>query len=110
MTAQERLCLEGDVTINTLHEWIAKGEEYVSQGEMPTCLILDFAGVTDFDSSTVALMLEWRRRAKALERELLYVNLPPNLFALAELYGVEEIVMACCSKAETLTEPAPAAA
>jgi phospholipid transport system transporter-binding protein len=101
MTVRETLALNGEVTINTLPEWLAKGEEY-AQGELPACLVLDFAGVTDFDSSTVALMLEWRRRARALNRELRYVNLPANLFALSELYGVEDIIMACCGDATTM--------
>jgi phospholipid transport system transporter-binding protein len=99
--AVETLALNGEVSINTLPEWIAKGEEYGQQAELPACLVLDFAGVTDFDSSTVALMLEWRRRARAINRELRYVNLPANLFALAELYGVDDIIMACCGDATT---------
>jgi phospholipid transport system transporter-binding protein len=105
MAVRETLALTGDVTIGTLPGWLAKGEEFASQSELPAIVILDFAGVTDFDSSTVALMLEWRRRARALNRELRFINLPPNLFALTELYGLDDIVLACCSDATTMPAP-----
>jgi phospholipid transport system transporter-binding protein len=40
----------------------------------------------------VALLLEWRRQAAARGKRLEFVNLPPNLLALADLYGVAEII------------------
>jgi phospholipid transport system transporter-binding protein len=47
------------------------------------------------DSSAVALLLEWRRRALAKGKQLAFVNLPANLLALAELYGVTDLIQAC---------------
>ena len=54
--------------------------------------MIDFAAVTDIDSSAVALLLEWRREALLRAKTLEFVNLPPNLLALAELYGVADLI------------------
>jgi phospholipid transport system transporter-binding protein len=48
--------------------------------------------VTDIDSSGVALLLHWRREALRRGKSLRYVHLPPNLVALAELYGVDDLI------------------
>jgi phospholipid transport system transporter-binding protein len=44
----------------------------------------------DFDSSTVALLLEARRRAQG--GAFVVRNAPPKLRELAKLYGVEELL------------------
>lgn len=49
--------------------------------------VVDLGQVTDVDSSAVSLMLEWLRRNSGRQR-LSFVNLPPNLVSLANLYGV----------------------
>jgi phospholipid transport system transporter-binding protein len=98
----ERLALKGDVTIASLPQWLRIGEEFASQKELPQLLVLDLAEVTEFDSATIALMLEWQRKARALGRELRYEHLPANLLSLAELYGVDDLLIACCSDATTM--------
>ena len=59
-----------------------------------TSVIVDLAGVTEVDSAAVSLLLEWQRQARAAERRIEYVNLPPNLRSLADLYGVSELLSA----------------
>ena len=54
--------------------------------------IVDFAKVTDVDTSAISLMLEWDRRAKSEKVNVKFTNFPPNLVTLAKLYGVEEII------------------
>ena len=53
---------------------------------------IDFAAITSVDSSAVALLLEWRRQAMQKQKTLVFVNLPANLLALADLYGVAELI------------------
>jgi phospholipid transport system transporter-binding protein len=53
---------------------------------------VDFAGVTNIDTSTISLILEWKRRAQLEKQPLKFVNLPVNLVSLAQLYGVSEII------------------
>lgn len=54
--------------------------------------VVDFAQVTDVDTSAISLMLEWDRRAKAEKAIVKFINFPHNLISLAELYDVKEII------------------
>ena len=49
-------------------------------------------GRAGVDASAVARLLEWRRQAARRGKTLEFVNLPPNLLALATLYGVAELI------------------
>ena len=53
---------------------------------------VDFANVTDIDTSTISLILEWKRRAQKENKSLKFVNLPANLTTLTQLYGVAELI------------------
>ena len=53
---------------------------------------VDFANVTDVDTSTISLIFEWKRRAQKENQALKFVNLPANLTTLTQLYGVAEII------------------
>jgi len=53
---------------------------------------VDFANATDIDTSTISLILEWKRRAQKENKPLKFVNLPANLITLTQLYGVAELI------------------
>jgi phospholipid transport system transporter-binding protein len=63
-------------------------DQYLQQGD--TCV--DFQGVNVLDSSAVALLLEWRRRAQSQRRQLSLIHLPRTLTQLIEVYAVQEIL------------------
>jgi len=48
-------------------------------------LRIDLAEVTRSDSAGLALMLEWLREARERKVELRFINLPPQLRAIAEV-------------------------
>ena len=54
--------------------------------------VVDFAGVTEADSAALALMFKWQRDAERKGRKVVCVNIPANVFALARVYGVEELI------------------
>ncbi|CAG9186642.1 STAS domain-containing protein [Cupriavidus pampae] len=56
----------------------------VSQGDVA----VDCAGLTQVDSSAVAVLLGWQRAAAGRGQSLSIVNVPPQLGELAALYGV----------------------
>lgn len=58
----------------------------------PAVDTLDASGVTDVDSSAVALLLAWKREARRQGRTLAIVDLPDNIKSLATLYGVIEFL------------------
>ena len=53
---------------------------------------IDLAGVAEADSSALAVLLAWLRSATAAQRQLRYINLPAGILALADLYGVDELL------------------
>lgn len=91
-STSEVLALTGALSFETLPTVLAQSAEYAARGDLPERLTIDFSGVTGVDSSAVALLLEWRRQAFARGKRLEFVNLPPNLLALAELYGVADLI------------------
>jgi len=90
--AGEVLALEGALSFETLPAVLAQSVEYAARTDLPERLTIDFSAITGVDSSAVALLLEWRRQAQARGKRLDFVKLPPNLLALAELYGVAELI------------------
>ncbi len=88
----ERLMLAGALNLANMPRLLDETNAYVAQPTLPECLVIDFAEVTEVDSSGVALLLHWRRQALKLGRALRYEHLPHNLASLAELYGVDELI------------------
>ncbi len=90
--AGEVLALEGALSFDTLPAVLLQSAEYAARTDLPERLTIDFSGITAVDSSAVALLLEWRRQAASRSKTLEFVNLPANLAALANLYGVAELI------------------
>jgi len=55
-------------------------------------LTIDFSNIKNIDTSALALMIEWMRRAKLEFCQLSFINVPENLKSLSVLYGVNEIL------------------
>lgn len=75
----------GPVTMAYTPALLEQGRALFGENEA----VVDLGRVTDVDSSAVSLMLEWLRRNGGRQR-LRFVNLPPNLVSLANLYGVTD--------------------
>jgi phospholipid transport system transporter-binding protein len=88
----EVLPLKGDLTFETIPAVLEESALYAARPDLPDKLTIDFAEVTDVDSAAVALLLDWRRMALKRKKTLVFVNLPANLLALAELYGVADVI------------------
>lgn len=61
---------------------------------LPASGTVDCSGIAALDSAAVAVLLALKRRAASEGRPLAFANLPAALTALADLYGVEEILAA----------------
>ncbi len=90
--AGEVLALTGELSFDTIPQVLEESAAYAARADLPERLTIDFAAITGVDSSAVALLLDWRRMAAKRGKTLLFVNLPANLTALAELYGVAELI------------------
>lgn len=67
----------------TLPEAVADGSEV---------LRIDASALQDFDTATIALLLQARRLAQAAGRGFEVTGAPAQLAQLARLYGVEELL------------------
>ena len=83
-----RCSVQGPITVENVVALLGEGNERFTAGQVT----VDFAGVTEVDSSALSLLLEWRREAGRAGRVIRYLNLPANLKSLAKLYGVTEFV------------------
>ena len=88
----EVLALTGALSFDTVPAVLEQSAQYAARADLPDRLTIDFAGVTGVDSAAVALLLEWRRQAAARAKRLEFIHLPANLLALAELYGVADLI------------------
>jgi phospholipid transport system transporter-binding protein len=81
--------LSGDITLANVPALYQNAAVLVqSAGE----ITIDMAPVARIDSSSIALMLSWRRAAKAARRSLVFRNVPPQVLAVARLCGVLELL------------------
>ena len=88
----EVLALTGELSFATIPQVLEESAACAARPDLPERLTIDFAAITSVDSSAVALLLDWRRMAAKRGKTLVFVNLPANLKALAELYGVGELI------------------
>jgi len=54
---------------------------------------VDAGSLQHFDSSALAVLLEFRRESLALGKQFVIRGLTPRLADLAKLYGVDELLM-----------------
>ena len=86
--AGERWLLAGALTVDTAGSILRSSRD----AALPKTGIVDLAGLEAVDSAAVAVLLAWLRRAAREGIELSFSGAPASLAALAELYGVEELV------------------
>jgi phospholipid transport system transporter-binding protein len=80
--------VSGEVVIATVSSLLAASKNLAFKAETT----IDFAQVTDIDTSTISLILEWKRRAQVENQTIKLANLPANLKSLTQLYGVAELI------------------
>jgi len=86
--AGERWLLAGALTVDTAASILRSSRD----APLPRSGIVDLAGLDAVDSAAVAVLLAWLRRAALEGVELSFSGAPASLAALAELYGVEDLV------------------
>lgn len=80
----------GPMTLATATVLFAEGVAALSDSPKG----FDLSGVSDVDSSGLAVVFGWLREAKRLNKTVNIVNLPGNLTSLAEVYGVSDLLPA----------------
>ena len=90
----ERILVSGPVTLANVSQVLDEGYAAIRDGAGA----IDLAGVTELDSSLLAMLLAWLRAAAQAGRTLRLDNLPGGLITLAQLYGVDELLPAAHTK------------
>lgn len=84
----DRLVVSGAVTLARVAALLEQGRAQIQAGAR----VVDLAGVTELDSSALAMLLAWLREARARDRELAFTGFPGGLTAIARLYGVDGLL------------------
>ena len=84
----ERSRVVGSLEFATVARLLPLGSAAIEGGR---AAVIDLAGVTDSDSSGLALLIEWLSVAKESGHSLHYENMPAQLHQLAALSEVEEL-------------------
>jgi phospholipid transport system transporter-binding protein len=87
----ERSRVAGPLEFATVTRLLPLGTAAIEGGR---AAVIDLAGVTDSDSSGLALLIEWLSVAKETRRPLRYENMPTQLHQLAGLSEVEGLFTA----------------
>lgn len=82
--------VSGPMTIPAAAAMLAEGQAAIAA----SALSFDLAGVTDMDSSCLAVVFGWMRAATAAGKTLSLLNPPQNLLSLAAVYGVADLLPA----------------
>ena len=83
----ERWSVRGPLTIDSVASILAASRA----AALPASGVVSLREAGDIDSSAVALLLAWRRRAIREGRSLSFDSVPQGVTALAQLYGVEQL-------------------
>jgi phospholipid transport system transporter-binding protein len=86
----ERWMPAGPLTMDSVASVLAASVE----AELPPTGVIDLERIEVVDSAGVALLLAWKRRAESEGKPLAFAHLPASLASLAQLYGVEELLVA----------------
>jgi phospholipid transport system transporter-binding protein len=76
------------LTFQTAPAALEQGAQAIQAGET----VFDLGGVKAADSSGVAMLLAWQRRAQQAGQRLSFINVPENVRTLAALYGVDSLL------------------
>jgi len=82
--------LPPDATLQTVAELAATLPAATADGS--GVFTVDASALTDYDTATIALLMQARRAAQAAGRSFSVHGAPAQLQQLAALYGVEELL------------------
>ena len=90
----ERMLVDGAVTLANVTQVLEDGYAAIRSGANT----VDLRGITELDSSLLAMLLAWLREAAQAGRTLQVANLPKGLVTIAQLYGVDELLPSAHTK------------
>lgn len=86
----DRVEVTGAMVMTSAAGLLAEGSAFVSRPET----VFDLAGVTEVDSSGLAVIFGWQRAARRQNNAIRIANMPQSLSSLADVYGVGDLLPA----------------
>lgn len=83
---RNRFRVAGDLTFSTVASLVSRFDNEFGKGD----LLVDLSGVSHADSASLALLMEWERRAVANGTELRYSGLPSQMESIAQLSDLSD--------------------
>lgn len=87
--AADRLMVECPLTQETASALLSAGKTALVAGGVT---LFDLAGVTEADSTALALVFAWQRAARTVGGTVRIANPPASLLSLAELYDLTDLL------------------
>ena len=87
--ANGRIYVSGPVTLDNAMALLEAGGKYLARPQT----VIDFSEVSEIDSASVSLMLEWSRRARLKGGDVRFANLGDAVTSLTSLYGVADLIL-----------------
>ena len=84
-----RFRVSGTLDAVTVGELLKQSKERFANEQQ---IDIDFAGVSDADSSGLALLIEWLRMAKDASSTIHFSNVPGQIAALARISEVDDLL------------------
>lgn len=80
--------ITGSMTMDNAAALLAQGATALAQGKTT----FDLSGVTEIDSSGLAVLFGWQRAAQVQGKGITILNPPHNLRSLADVYDVSDLL------------------
>ena len=81
--------VHGAMTFDSVTDLWQQGDAMFSEH---TVVEIDLAGVTRTDSAGLALLVEWLREAARQGGRIEFLNLPPQMLAIAKVTNLEDVL------------------
>lgn len=87
---QDTLFLSGELDFSNAMSLYEKGASFINQ--LPE-LQIDFSGLTSCNSAVLALMIEWIKFAKSLNKSMHFSHLSTKLISIAAVAGMDHLLV-----------------
>ena len=85
--------VEGVIDFSSVVSLQLEGAKWLRDKAPASCTV-DLGGVTQCNSAATALLLDWLRIAKGLNKQIRIVQVPQRLRDLMKLAGLEDVLVA----------------
>lgn len=89
LNVQNELCVSGKINLTTVQNACAMGRLLIDT--LPTVRV-DLSGVEEADSSSLAMLLDWLRKARSQHKDIVFLNMPQNMLDLGRVSGLDLIL------------------